>query len=57
MASLSLNDGLKMASEGLAGLPDVALVQLVPGLDDGGLQSLKTRVRGGSGLLVHDAPV
>ena len=57
MASLSLNDGLKMASKGLAGLPDVALVQLVPGLDDGGLQSLKTGVRGGSGLLVHDAPV
>ena len=27
MASLNLNDGLKMASKGLAGLPDVVLVQ------------------------------
>ncbi len=56
MTSVGLDHGLQATSKPLAALDDVALVHLIPNLDDRGLEFLLVAVGCRLGLPLHDAP-
>ena len=56
MASISLYDGLQPGVEATATVNNEVRRQIIPGLDNVGLQLCQIAVRGGPGLCVHDTP-